>query len=206
MRDLKAIVWWCVLAIFPFHLHAQGGGQIGQVQELAPGVYFRQGDIEHKGHCNNAWIVLEDYVVVIDANFPSGAEEVLPQIQRTTSKPIRFVVDTHHHGDHAYGNMIWVRNGVVPVAQENVLTEIHRFEPQRWQEAARTREDVKQLGLLGPKAPTLLFPERLVFDDGKRRLELFYFGKAHPRDHTFAFLPKEKVLFPGDAVVNGPYY
>src|SRR3990172_2763628 len=112
--------------------------QVGKVQEVVPGVYFRQGDLEHKGHCNNAWVIFEDYVVVIDANFPNGAEEVIPEIRRTTTKPIRFVFDTHHHGDHAYGNMIWVLNGAVPVAQENVREEIKRYEPQRWRDAAKS--------------------------------------------------------------------
>ncbi len=179
--------------------------QVGAVQQIAPGVYFREGDLEHKGHCNNAWIIFEDYVVVIDANFPSGAEEVLPEVQRTTSKPIRFVVDTHHHGDHAYGNIIWVRNGVVPVAQENVIDEIKRYEPKRWGEAAKEREDVRKLGLPSIKAPTLLYPDRLVFDDGERRLELHYYGWAHTRGDSLGYMPKEKILFTGDVCVNGPY-
>jgi hypothetical protein len=45
---------------------------VGKIQQLAPDVYFYEGDIS-KGHCNNAWIIFEDYVLVIDANFPSGA-------------------------------------------------------------------------------------------------------------------------------------
>ena len=54
--------------------------QVGRVQKLAPDVYFYEGDIG-KGHCNNAWIVLDDYVLVVDANFPSGAREILPKIR-----------------------------------------------------------------------------------------------------------------------------
>lgn len=201
MKLIKAI-----LLLFSFAWFTSGAlAQVGKVQEIAPGVYFRQGDLEHKGHCNNAWIIFEDYVVVIDANFPSGAEEVLPEIRRTTSKPIRFVVDTHHHGDHAYGNIIWVRNGVVPVAQENVIEEIKRYEPKRWEDAAKEREDVKKLGLPNVKAPTLLYPDRLVFDDGQRRLELHYFGWAHTRGDSIGYMPKEKILLTGDVCVNGPY-
>ena len=43
---------------------------------------------------------------MIDANFPSGANEILPKIRALTDKPIRFAFDTHHHGDHAYGNLV----------------------------------------------------------------------------------------------------
>jgi glyoxylase-like metal-dependent hydrolase (beta-lactamase superfamily II) len=201
MRAMLTLSILIALGTFPGKTTAE----VGKVEEVVPGVYFRQGELEHKGHCNNAWIIFEDYVVVMDANFPDGAEEVLPEIRRTTSKPIRFVVDTHHHGDHAYGNIVWVWQGAVPVAQENVLAEIQRYEPQRWQEAIQQREDVRKLGLPGPKPPTLLYPDRMIFDDGKRRLELHYFGVAHTRGDTIAFLPKEKVLITGDACVNGPY-
>jgi len=201
VKTIKLFLGFAVLGIFP----AAARAQVGEVQEVAPGVYFRQGDIEHKGHCNNGWVIFEDYVVVIDANFPNGAEEVIPDIRRTTSKPIRFVFDTHHHGDHAYGNRIWVLNGAVPVAQENVLEEIKRYEPQRWEDAAKEREDVRKLGPQGFKPPTLLFPDRLIFDDGKRRLELLYFGVAHTHGDGFGYLPREKILFTGDACVNGPH-
>ena len=57
--------------------------QVGRVQKLAPDVYFHEGDIS-KGHCNNGWIVFEDYVLVIDANFPSGAQEIIPKIRELT--------------------------------------------------------------------------------------------------------------------------
>src|SRR5687768_16403148 len=54
--------------------------QINTAQKLAPNVYFHEGD-PRRGHCNNGWIVCEDSVVVIDANFPSGAEIIMPKIK-----------------------------------------------------------------------------------------------------------------------------
>jgi len=181
------------------------GADVGQTQEVAPGVYFREGDLEKYGHCNTTWVVFDDYVVVIDANFPSGAKGVLAEIRRTTEKPVRFVFDTHHHGDHAYGNAIWVQNGAVIVAQENVLEEIRRYEPARWQAELKNREDVARLGPEGFRLPTVLFSDRMSFDDGKRRLELLYFGAGHTRGDGFAYLPKERILITGDACLNGPY-
>ena len=65
--------------------------QINTTKELAPGVYFHEGDLRGKGHCNNGWVVFEDYVLVIDANFPSGAREIIPKIRALTNKPIRGV-------------------------------------------------------------------------------------------------------------------
>jgi len=55
--------------------------QINTVKELAPGVYFHEGDLRGKGHCNNGWVIFDDYVLVVDANFPSGAQEIIPEDQ-----------------------------------------------------------------------------------------------------------------------------
>jgi glyoxylase-like metal-dependent hydrolase (beta-lactamase superfamily II) len=77
----------------------------GNVTLVAPGVWFREGDLKSLGHCNNVWIEMNDYVIVVDANFPSGAEACLADVKRTTRKPVKYVFDTHHHGDHAYGRV-----------------------------------------------------------------------------------------------------
>jgi glyoxylase-like metal-dependent hydrolase (beta-lactamase superfamily II) len=63
-------------------------------------------------------------------------------------------------------------------------------------------EDVRSSKL---KPPTLLFPDMLIFDDGKHRVELHHFGMGHTKGDGVAWLPKERIVFTGDAVVNGPY-
>jgi glyoxylase-like metal-dependent hydrolase (beta-lactamase superfamily II) len=176
--------------------------EVGKVERLAPDVYFYEGDFKGRGHCNNGWVIFQDYVLVIDANFPSGAKETLAKIREMTDKPVRFAFDTHHHGDHAYGNQVWVDNGAVPVAHTGVAEEMKKYEPSRWEEAAKGREDVRESKL---KPPSVLFPDTLIFDDGQRRVELRHYGVAHTRGDGFAWLPKEKILFTGDACVNGPY-
>lgn len=189
-------------------LAASSRPEVGKVDPIAAEVYFHEGNLM-RGHCNNGWIIFEDYVLVIDANFPSGANEILPKIRALTEKPIRFAFDTHHHGDHAYGNQVWVENGATPVAHTGVLDEMKRYEtgyyggkPGRWEDAARTRPDVAASKL---KPPSVLFPREMVFDDGKHRVELMHLGVAHTRGDAFAWLPNERILFTGDACVNGPY-
>ena len=197
-------------AAFAGILHARGAAlQVNTVKELAPGVYFHEGDIRGKGHCNNGWVIFDDYVLVLDANFPSGAQEIIPKIKAQTSKPIRFAFDTHHHGDHAYANQLWADNGAVPVAHENVVSEMKKYEtglfggkPGRWEGEAKARADLRGTRL---KAPTLLYRDVMIFDDGTHRVELRYFGVGHTHGDGFAWLPKEKILFTGDAAVNGPF-
>jgi len=174
---------------------------VGEVQELAPGVFFHQGDID-AGHCNQGWIEFERFVLVVDGNYPSGAEQVVKKIRERTAKPIRFAFDTHHHGDHMYGNKVWVDAGAVPVAHDGVLEEAARYEPTRWQRDAESREDVRGSELV---LPTIRFPDRLVFDDGTRRVELLHLGVSHTHGDGWAWLPGERILFSGDAVVNGPH-
>lgn len=182
---------------------------VGEAQEVAPGVWFHEGDLVRRAHCNTGWIVFRDYVLVVDANFPSGADEVLPKIRKVTAKPIRFAFDTHHHGDHAYGNQVWADQGATIVAHEGVLKAMQRFEtglfggaPGRWEGEARGRPDVARSRLV---PPSLLFPDRMIFDDGEKRAELVHLGVAHTEGDGFAWLPKERVLFTGDACVNGPF-
>src|SRR5262249_39314833 len=79
--------------------------KFNEVKEVAPGVFFRYSAISATdpkvafGGSNNIWVVFEDYVVVVDANFPKEAGDVIEAIKKTTDKPIRYVLDTHHHGD-----------------------------------------------------------------------------------------------------------
>ena len=197
----------CVLIGFLHQRHLTG--QINTVKELAPGVYFHEGDLKGKGHCNNGWVIFDDYVLVLDANFPSGAQEIIPKIKAQTNKPIRFAFDTHHHGDHAYANQLWIDNGAIPVAHENVVAEMRKYEtglfggkPGRWEGEAKQREDLRATRL---KAPTLLYRDLMIFDDGKHRVELRYFGVGHTHGDGFAWLPNERILFTGDAAVNGPF-
>ena len=80
---------------------SQTDAQPGTVKQIAPGVWFREGDIQTLGHCNNAIIEMKDYLIVVDANFPSGARLTLEAAKKVSNKPVKYVFDTHHHGDHA---------------------------------------------------------------------------------------------------------
>jgi cyclase len=188
-----------------------GAAETGQAESIAPDIYFHEGQLSDTADavCNNGWILFDDYVLVIDANFPAGAKLMISKIRALTDKPIRFAFDTHHHGDHAYGNQVYVENGGVPVAHTGVIDEMRRYEtgyydskPGRWEDAAKTRSDVRASKL---KPPSVLFSKDLIFDDGKHRVELMHLGIAHTHGDAVAWLPKEKILFTGDVCVNGPY-
>src|SRR6185369_2823915 len=106
------------------------------VRIIAPGVWFREGDMD-QGHCNNVIIEMKDYLIVVDANFPSGARGAMADARRLSSKPVKYVFDTHHHGDHLYGNSVWTAAGATTLAYKGVAEEMKRREPARWQETAK---------------------------------------------------------------------
>lgn len=172
---------------------------------IAPGVWFREGDMK-LGHSNNVIIEMRDYFIVVDANFPGGARAALADIRKLSSKPVKYVFITHHHGDHAYGSAVWTMEGATTVAYKGVLEEFKRFEPQRWKQEAQRRQDLRDLKRAGPELPMQTFEKSpFVLADGSRTVEFRYYGWAHTRGDGFAYLPREQILCTGDAVVNGPY-
>lgn len=169
------------------------------VHELAPGVFYWQGDEVRRVQTNVGWAIFKNYVVVIDANFPWGAREILPEIRKTTDKPIRFVFDTHYHADHAYGNVVFQEAGAVVVSSADSAEEARLKGLRDAQNQAK--EKFKE-----PLAyPSVVFPDKLVFDDGEQRLELTKVGPAHTRGDSVAYFPKSKILFVGDVAVNWVY-
>jgi glyoxylase-like metal-dependent hydrolase (beta-lactamase superfamily II) len=176
------------------------------VERIAPGVWFREGDLQNLGHCNNIIIEMKDYLIVVDANFPSGARAAMADAKRVSSKPVKYVFDTHHHGDHSYGNAVWTEAGATTLAYQGVADEMKRYEPARWQATIKERQDVREMNRSSVEPPKQTFNENLfVLDDGKRTVEFHFFGWAHTRGDGFVYLPHEQILCTGDAVVNGPY-
>lgn len=184
--------------------------KFGQVYQVAPGVFFRYSAISPTdptvfGGSNNVWVVFEDYVAVIDANFPQGAAEVVAAIRKTTDKPIRYVLDTHHHGDHAYGNAVFFEAGATVVAQANCAHLLRTNGPDEFRDAGRGPTGRKDVAGSSLKQPTLVFDDKLVLDDGTQRVEFLFFGHAHTPGDAVAYLPRHKILCTGDACVNGAY-
>jgi cyclase len=175
------------------------------IRRVVPGVWFRQGDPD-QGHCNNVIIEMKDYLIVVDANYPSGARATMGDLKRLSSKPVKYVFDTHHHGDHVYGNALWTQEGATTLAFQGVSDEMKRLEPTRWLEAAKTRPDVADLHRDAPEPPKQdISKDEFVLSDGERKVEFRHFGWGHTRGDGFVYLPREGVLATGDAVVNGPH-
>ncbi len=185
--------------------------KFNEVREVAPGVFFRYSAISATdknvvfGGSNNTWVVFEDYVVVIDANFPKEAGDVIEAVKKTTNKPIRYVFDTHHHGDHAFGNAVFADAGASVVAQANCARLLRLNGPQEFAEAGTGPTGRKDIAASKLKVPSVVFDDKLVLDDGKQRIEFRFLGHGHTPGDAVAYLPKHKILCTGDACVNGAF-
>jgi glyoxylase-like metal-dependent hydrolase (beta-lactamase superfamily II) len=189
-------------AFFATRTQASGG----DIKLVVPGVWFREGDLQNLGHSNNIIIEMKDYLIVVDANFPSGARLTMETAKRISDKPVKYVFDTHHHGDHAYGNSVWTKAGATTLAYLGVAEEMKRYEPARWQTAVKDRADVRDLHEAAPEPPIQTFEKTpFILKDSTREVRFYFYGWAHTRGDGFVYLPKEHVLCTGDAVVNGPY-
>ncbi|MEU7059805.1 MBL fold metallo-hydrolase [Streptomyces sp. NPDC046197] len=177
---------------------AQGAGGRGTLERVADGVYaFVQPD---GGWClNNAGVVVgEGLTVVVDtAATESRARRLRAEVERVAPQGADYVVNTHFHGDHTFGNGQFVPRAVV-VAHEG------------------TRADSAEAGLglrqLWPDVewgetplvlPTLTFTDSLTLRAGDLRVELLHVGPAHTANDVVAWIPERSVLFTGDVVWSG---
>ena len=208
--------WFAVALAFAFWASAAQAQDVpkmkfNEVKEIAPGVFFRYsaigipGEKVEFGGSNNIWVVFEDYVMVFDANFPKEAGDVIDAIRKTTDKPIRYVVDSHHHGDHAYGNAAYSKIGATVIAQSNCARLLRVNGPQEFADAGKGKGGRKDIADSFLKVPDLIFEQKLVFSDSKQHVELLFLGHAHTAGDAFLYLPKHKILCTGDACTNGPF-
>lgn len=168
------------------------------VHEVADGVYaYEQAP---GGWCvSNAGIVVGgDGALVVDtlSTIPR-ARRLAETVDKLAAGPGRTVVNTHFHGDHAFGNQVFPP-GTQIIAHEDMRT-------------AMVTTGLALTGLwprvdwgeIEVTPPTLTFRDHLTVHVGERRTELLRVGPAHTDHDVVVWLPEERVLFAGDIVMSG---
>jgi glyoxylase-like metal-dependent hydrolase (beta-lactamase superfamily II) len=170
------------------------------VTEIAPGLFFQY----HHAESNNAWLVTEEGVLVIDSRqHPQRAKELLEAIRKTTDKPIKWVINTHFHGDHFFGNVIFKREGAMLIAHKDTALMMRTYFQE---EMGRRQGYFKQRGY-NPSDVKLIMPD-LTFDRslslnlGGKNIDILYLGAGQNPGDAIVYFPKEKVLFAGGPVAK----
>jgi len=167
------------------------------LQEIAPNVFAHIHSGVGWDICNSGFIVGEDGVLVIDAMMvASQVRPYLEEIRTVTDKPIRYLVNTHHHVDHSFGNQFYLPTEVVSHrgCRESMITagadveSLSRRYPQYRDDWVQSR--------LTPASIT--YEDKMIVHLGDRVIELLHPGPAHTYGDTLVYLPREKVLFTGD--------
>jgi cyclase len=163
------------------------------VKQVADDVYFF---FDFSGS-NSVFLVTEEGVLVIDTRtHPSEARDLLDRIRKVTDKPIRWVINSHFHGDHYMGNSVFKALGATLVAQEEtarIMQQVHSKEMARRTDGFKIRGyDPAEVKLI---VPDVTFNSRMTIRLGGREIALFYLGPGQQAGDTFVHFPHAHLLF-----------
>ncbi len=166
------------------------------VEKLADGVWA---GIPDKG-ANVGWFLLGDGVVAVDAgaDVPTG-EAILKAIAESTGgKPVRAVVITHAHGDHAGGVRAFAAAGARIVCHESVAGQLLAVVLQG---KAGANDPLAAKPNAKPVVESI--SERSIMVDGVHNAQTYFLGAAHTKGDLVVYLVNDKILFVGDLASNG---
>jgi glyoxylase-like metal-dependent hydrolase (beta-lactamase superfamily II) len=176
------------------------------IRRLSAGVYAALGDTGRgsEGRPNAGFVVTDSGVVVIDAMAsPRQAEELVRAIRSVTSRPIRWLVLTHHHPDHHFGAVVFRRLGAKVIAHPD-----RRVLASEAGEDALIADWVRVVGLDAMRgfefadAPDHPVTGTDTLRLGGRMLIVIHPGAAHSAGDLMVWLPRERILFAGDVLLE----
>ena len=172
---------------------------LGETKQVSEGIYaYLQPD--GSWYLNNTGFLVDSTgVISIDAAATERRTRAyLDAIQAVTPKPVRTLVNTHHHGDHTHGN--YLMSGATIVGHERCREAIQNTPmpppPGIWSDV--------DWGDLEPAPPFLTYTEGVTLWSGDLRCDVRYVGTpAHTTNDSIVHIPDRDVVFTGDLLFNG---
>jgi glyoxylase-like metal-dependent hydrolase (beta-lactamase superfamily II) len=134
----------------------------------------------------------EDGVFVIDDQFAPLSEKILAAIKALSDKPLTFLVNTHHHGDHTGGNENMAKAGATIIAHDNVKK---RLEGKQRDGSTKPKEAL----------PVITFNDKLNITINDESIAVFHVANAHTDGDAILYFTESNVLHTGDTYFNGRY-
>jgi glyoxylase-like metal-dependent hydrolase (beta-lactamase superfamily II) len=141
----------------------------------------------------NLWVIMNnggnvavmptsEGVILVDDKFAQDAPEIVAKVKTVTDKPIRYVLNTHQHGDHTGGNEAMITAGA-----QTIITK----------QARANMVAGKQPGL-----PQITFTDETQVFLGGKEVAAKYVGRGHTNGDAVVYFPSERVLHTGDLFVS----
>ena len=130
---------------------------------------------------NTTVYVTDEGVILVDTKFERNYDDLMAKLKTVTDKPVRYILNTHAHGDHTGGNVNFPSATII--AHKN----------------ARATMVAGQL----PGLPEVTFTDEIAVNLGAKQVVAYYFGRAHTNGDAWVYFPALKVLASGDAFNNG---
>ena len=136
---------------------------------------------------NVALYVTSEGVVLVDDMFDRNHADILAQIKSVTDRPLRYVINTHQHDDHAGGDMKMLPIAEV-IAHRNVRANLADLKRPYYEDTPGT-----PIGL-----PRITFSKELAVNLGGKEVQAHYFGRGHTSGDAVIYFPELKVIHTGD--------
>lgn len=186
----------------------QAEGQPKSLTKIAENVYsyvgVKDASPRHSYAANAGIVIGTDGVLVIDTLISAKeARRFLKDIRAITKKPIKYVLTTHAHFDHAFGSCVFTDQGATMVSHAldgASLAKNGEAMLKKSQAYGLTPQDLAGTRIVLPK---LTFTERLTIRLGRQDnevVELIHLTPSHSPGSTLVYLPGQKVLFAGDVL------
>lgn len=158
------------------------------VEKVADNVYVLFGSGGNIGLA-----VGDEYAYMIDDQFAALSDKILAAVKTVTDKPIKYLVNTHWHGDHTGGNENMAKAGAIIVAHESVRTRMSKAQN------ADSTVPFKSL-------PEITFTDELNIHLGENNmLMVLHVDPAHTDGDSYIYFPTSNVIHLGDNFPNGGY-
>lgn len=132
--------------------------------------------------------------IVIDSEFPDQAKHLIDELKKMKEIPIKYLINTHHHGDHTGGNIAFKDIVQHVIGHENCLANYKRV-------AAQSKSEDKQL------FQDITFGDKWREKIGKEHIRSYYFGAGHTNGDAILHFENANVAHMGDLLFNqlAPY-
>jgi cyclase len=195
MRKLAVLA----LILVPFSARSQQNNDFSKVEmkvtKVSGNIYMLEG-----AGGNIAASVGEDGIVIVDDEFAPLADKIQAALKNLgiTDKPVRFVINTHYHGDHTGGNVPFNNAGSTIIAQDNVRKRLETGG------LAGNGGSVKMENKPAEKAalPIITFEHDVTVHLNGEDIRALHFPAGHTDGDSIIFFPKNNVVHMGDDFVR----